>query len=143
MTDSASAERVLAARAIISAFYELPNNGTGGCLHVVTDDGNSDELNIKRAIETAELEQDSVARSVGEMLLALSPADRRLAVAFYNDPELVALVGRPTLHSQADTEREVAGILGMGAHGGDTKSLTAEDIQRAGKAVASRYGQSA
>jgi hypothetical protein len=89
--EATKAERVLAARAIIVAYYQLPGNEVGGPLHVVTDDGNVDDHSIEFSIDIAEREGNETAVAVGKMLLAMAPDERTLAVAWYNNPDLLSL----------------------------------------------------
>lgn len=83
--------RVIAARAIVDAYYAL-DNPAGGTLHVVTDEGGvSDEI-VKGSIEFAKRYSDDAGEAVGEMLLALPLEERKLVVADFDDPVLAELL---------------------------------------------------
>lgn len=56
--------------------YYLPDNPTGGCLHVVLDDGNLEDADIYGCIAFAEQEGDATAVSLARMLLELTADER-------------------------------------------------------------------
>lgn len=61
-------------RPLVEAFYALPDNGAGGDLHIVLDDGNYGRDSIQWCITIA---KDSVTRWLGHVLLMLSNSQRR------------------------------------------------------------------
>jgi len=62
---------------LVEAFYELDGNGAGGSLHVVLDDGNLEDDNIKYCIKYAQERADHTAELLGQVLLQMSPTQRR------------------------------------------------------------------
>jgi hypothetical protein len=61
---------------LIKAFYNEPNNGAGGHLHLVTDDGNLEDDDIRFCIEQAGDNNDLLAMSIGYLLLSLPYKER-------------------------------------------------------------------
>jgi hypothetical protein len=58
----------------VCAYYE--DNGAGGSLHVVLDDGNVDDCFVESCIEYAKENGDDVGVKLGEILLQMSKTQR-------------------------------------------------------------------
>ena len=59
-------------------FYRKDGNGAGGSLHLVLDDGNVSDDNVKFCIDYAEKKGDTEGAALGRKLLELSIVDRYL-----------------------------------------------------------------
>jgi DNA-directed RNA polymerase specialized sigma24 family protein len=70
---------------LIRAYYQLPENGAGGWLHVVLDDGNIEDEFVRESIKMAETEGDTEAVRLGEMLLQLTEDEREALVQRYGE----------------------------------------------------------
>lgn len=64
-------------------YYAMPNNSTGGNLHIVLDDENIKDNHIKFCIETAESNGDKAGVMLGKLLLQASMTQRRKLVSSY------------------------------------------------------------
>ena len=63
-------------KTLIEQFYEIPENGAGGCLHLVLDDGNVEDRHLAFCQEMAEEAGDKDALAILERLWPLT-VDRR------------------------------------------------------------------
>ncbi len=59
---------------LVNAYYALPENGAGGELHIVLDDGNKERSSVRYCIERAQHEETVW---LGRVLLLLSNSQRR------------------------------------------------------------------
>ena len=60
----------------IRAYYAKPNNLSGGSLHIVLDDGNVRDCDVRYCVEFAQKRCDSDGVSLAETLLLMSRAQR-------------------------------------------------------------------
>lgn len=67
---------ISAVNALVDEFYDMPDNGAGGQLHVVLDDSNWTDASIDDCIESARASGDAAAVAPGMLLRALTPAER-------------------------------------------------------------------
>lgn len=58
-------------------YYDLPNNGAGGNLHIVLDDGNLGTGSIAHCLERAKSRGDEPGILLAEAMLKLTPTQRR------------------------------------------------------------------
>ncbi len=66
------------------AYRDTEGNGVGGSLHIVLDDGNTEDNHVKWCIEYAKDRADAAGVELGETLLRMSRTQRRkLAGLFY------------------------------------------------------------
>jgi hypothetical protein len=61
---------------LVAAFYALPENGAGGSLHVVLDDGNVADGHVEGCIEYAEKRGDAIGAALGRLLMLCSKTQR-------------------------------------------------------------------
>lgn len=66
-------------------YYGLEGNGAGGILHIVFDDGNVEDSDIKFCIELAERSSDYIALKLCYDMLSLSVLDRKKIVSRYDE----------------------------------------------------------
>ncbi len=59
-------------KALINLFYEFPNNGAGGSLHIVLDDNNIGRDSIEYCLTYARREGDACGEALAKLLLALT-----------------------------------------------------------------------
>ena len=64
-------------------YYAMPNNSTGGNLHIILDDENIKDSHIKSCIDKAESEGDNEGVKLGKLLLQASMTQRRKLVKSY------------------------------------------------------------
>lgn len=62
---------------LVRAYYAKPGNGGGGSLHIVLEDHNVKDHDVRWCIEYARKNGDEDGVRLGEMLLRLSPTQRR------------------------------------------------------------------
>lgn len=60
---------------LVAAYYSIRNNGAGGSLHTVLDDGNVHDHSVQFCIEYAG-DSDFRGRALGHILLAMSKTQR-------------------------------------------------------------------
>ncbi len=66
------------------AYRDTEGNGVGGSLHIVLDDGNTEDDHVKWCIEYAKERGDAAGVELGETLLRMSRTQRgKLAGLFY------------------------------------------------------------
>lgn len=66
------------------AYRDTEGNGAGGSLHIVLDDGNTEDDHVKWCIEHAKERGDVAGVELGEMLLRMSRTQRKkLSARFY------------------------------------------------------------
>jgi DNA-directed RNA polymerase specialized sigma subunit len=66
--------------ALCKEYYQLTNNSAGGNLHIVLDDGNTDDNFIDFCIESAKVNGDNKGMLICEKLLKLSKKQRNILV---------------------------------------------------------------
>jgi len=72
------------------AYRDIPGNSVGGSLHIVLDDGNASDSDVKFCIDHAEKKNDSEGARIGRLLLRMSRTQRlKIARRFYevHEPE--------------------------------------------------------
>ena len=70
---------------IMYAYRDVKGNESGGSLHVVLDDGNTEDAHVNFCIRYAKDQGDAAGVQLGEMLLKMSPAQRKkLSDMFYS-----------------------------------------------------------
>lgn len=62
---------------LAKAYYSIPENRAGGSLHIVLDDGNIDDDDIRHCLDYARAEGDCAGVSLAEQLLKVSKNQRR------------------------------------------------------------------
>lgn len=62
---------------IVKAYYAKPNNGVGGSLHIVLDDGNIETSSVKFCREYARQNNDLDGVALAELLLKMSYTQRK------------------------------------------------------------------
>jgi len=62
---------------LVRAYYALPGNSTGGSLHIVLDDGNTDDSSVLFCIRRAHQLDDTDGITLAEILLKMSRTQRR------------------------------------------------------------------
>ena len=60
----------------INAYYDKPENGVGGNLHIVLDDGNTEARHVLFCLRQAERGGDEDGVRLAEALLCLDQAER-------------------------------------------------------------------
>lgn len=58
------------------AYYQQPDNGAGGSLHIVLDDGNLETSNVQFCLEWARKEHDEDGEALALMLLEMTRTQR-------------------------------------------------------------------
>lgn len=66
---------------MVSAFYAIPGNEVGGSLHIVLDDQNLEDSNVRFCIEGAHERGDLAGELLGWLLLGASRSQRARAAA--------------------------------------------------------------
>jgi hypothetical protein len=61
---------------LVQAFYAHPDNGTGGCLHIVLDDGNVDHSSVQFCVDQAKKDGDRMGELLGRVIQKLSKTQR-------------------------------------------------------------------
>lgn len=69
----------------VKAYYALPENGVGGNLHIVLDDGNIEVRNIEFCKELCIKERDKEGLELCDILLSASKTQRNFV---YNSSKL-------------------------------------------------------
>lgn len=67
----------------VKAYYSIHGNNVGGRLHIVLDDGNINNSDIKWCIDYASSKNDNEAVLLGKMLLGASLTQRRKLINNY------------------------------------------------------------
>ena len=62
---------------IVKAYYSKPNNGVGGSLHIVLEDGNIETHHIEFCKENARKNNDLDGVALAELLLKMSYTQRK------------------------------------------------------------------
>lgn len=71
---------------VMRAFARLPGNGAAGSLHIVLDDGNVSDEDVRFCLEEARLRGDVPGAELAGLLLRMSRTQRRkLSALFYHD----------------------------------------------------------
>lgn len=65
-------------------YYSLPNNGVGGSLHIVLDDGNIADHHITYCIQYAKEQNDIEGEKLGQLLLQASKTQRKKILNNYS-----------------------------------------------------------
>lgn len=60
-------------------YYSIPNNGVGGNLHIVLDDGNIHDEDIMYCIKLSKENGDEAGVNLGNMLMSASKTQRKKA----------------------------------------------------------------
>lgn len=63
--------------AMFRAYYQQPGNGAWGSLHIVLDDGNTDDDSVRLCIGFAQERGDTEGERLANILLAMSRTQRR------------------------------------------------------------------
>jgi hypothetical protein len=63
-------------KALVELFYTFPNNGAGGSLHIVLDDGNTGRDSVEYCLTYAQREGDACGEALAKLLLALTEEER-------------------------------------------------------------------
>jgi len=58
------------------AYYQKPGNGAWGSLHIVLDDGNTQDDNVRFCIQAAEERGDTEGAELARLLLRMSRTQR-------------------------------------------------------------------
>lgn len=58
------------------SYYEKPENGAWGSLHIVLDDGNIEDSSVNFCIKWAHDNNDPAGKELGELLLKMSKSQR-------------------------------------------------------------------
>lgn len=66
---------------LVEEFYALPGNGAGGLLHIVLDDGNTEQIHVEFCRQEARKAGDEPAYWMAQVLLALTDEERRRVCA--------------------------------------------------------------
>jgi hypothetical protein len=61
---------------LVRAYYAKEENGAGGSLHIVLDDGNVEDSSVEFCIEEAEKRGDKDGVELGKILLRMSKTQR-------------------------------------------------------------------
>lgn len=61
---------------LVDAYYHLPNNGSGGSLHIVLEDYNVQDSSVQFCIEWAKKDNDIYGVLLGKILLRMSKTQR-------------------------------------------------------------------
>lgn len=77
-------------RLLVAAFYELPGNCVGGCLHIVLDDDNFEDEHVRWCRAEAEKRNDQDAMFMADVLLLYTEDEREEILAYPRFPEYVA-----------------------------------------------------
>jgi hypothetical protein len=64
-------------RALASAYYRMPGNSVGGCLHVVLDDGNLEDGSVASCRDYAAKCDDAAGVELAEKLLQMTVTQRK------------------------------------------------------------------
>jgi hypothetical protein len=62
--------------ALVQELYRQPGHGTGGCLHVVLDDGNIEDSHIRFGINWGRKKNCALCACVGFLLLTMTKTQR-------------------------------------------------------------------
>jgi hypothetical protein len=72
---------------MVTAFYELPGNTCGGCLHIVLDDGNLEDHHVQWCKEYATKENDTDAMFMADVLLLYTEEEREKILSYGDFPD--------------------------------------------------------
>lgn len=61
---------------LVEAYYDKPNNGAGGNLHIVLDDGNVEDSHVEFCLNQARRYGDLDGVALAEILLKMSKTQR-------------------------------------------------------------------
>lgn len=76
--------RVRVAVMAANAYYRKPDNGVGGSLHIVLDDGNLETGNVQFCLEWARKNDDMDGEALALLLLDMTVTQRGKVYASYN-----------------------------------------------------------
>lgn len=62
--------------AMIEAYYQKEGNSAGGSLHIVLDDGNTEDCHVEYCLNCAKEKEDADGVILAEQLLLLSAEER-------------------------------------------------------------------
>jgi len=62
---------------LLEAFAEAPGNSMGGCLHIVLEDGNTENEHVQWCVDHAIEKGDELGAAVAKVMLAMSRTQRR------------------------------------------------------------------
>lgn len=68
---------VLDVHPLVKAYYARPGNGVGGSLHLVLDDGNVSDDDVRFCIRAARDRADIHGYQIGVLLLSMSRTQRK------------------------------------------------------------------
>jgi hypothetical protein len=70
---------------LLREFAQAPGNEVGGVLHIVLDDGNVHDEDVRYCIEEADAQGDELGSTLGRVLLRMSKTQRaKLSSMFYD-----------------------------------------------------------
>lgn len=61
---------------VARAYYAIPGNGAGGCLHIVLEDGNISDADVRFCADLAETKGDLIGHSLAVLLGRMSRTQR-------------------------------------------------------------------
>lgn len=95
-----------------SSFYDFEGNAVGGCLHIVTDDGNLSDDSVQGCVDCAEAEGDKAAVLFGRLLLRLDMRRRWAAYTGVTSDEASRIAELRTRLYAAEFPAEALGVEG-------------------------------
>lgn len=67
---------------LVAAYYAKPGNSVGGSLHIVLDDGNVEDGNVRFCVETARESGDDDGLLLAGLMLKMSKSQRMRLVTY-------------------------------------------------------------
>lgn len=89
------------------AYRAIEGNGVGGSLHIVLDDGNTEDKHVKWCIEHAKERGDVAGVELGETLLRMSRTQRQKLAGLFYSPSDQALRSAPTADVECKKDSEL------------------------------------
>ena len=72
--------KVPAVRALVENYYAKPGNGAGGRCHIVLDDCNLKDADVRWTLENCEKSGDGDGAEIMRLMLQMTPSQRRRVV---------------------------------------------------------------
>ena len=76
MNKSPTRPKVPDVRPLLTEYYAKPDNATGGCFHIVFEDGNYTDADIQHCIDRSHFVGDTDGVKLGELLIQMTRTQR-------------------------------------------------------------------